>query len=200
MVIGRASSTWRSRDVMSGMLRDGDEGWKQNAEGRGLVRHAPRPGTRCRLRRAQRRRPALFLADFFAPPFLTAPFLATLFLAAPFFAAPFLAELFLAAFFAPPPDFFAEAFLAPPFVAATFPAPPVLAALFVAAAFLAGAAFLAPPPDVDAAFFAAPPPDRAPDAPAASSKTLPRTTALLPAGGSVVAGCLEAVTGVLAAA
>src|SRR5829696_2456915 len=45
MVIGRASSTWRSSDGMVGMLRVGVGGRKQNAEGRGLVRHAPRSST-----------------------------------------------------------------------------------------------------------------------------------------------------------
>src|SRR5215218_5498176 len=43
MVIGRASSTWRSSDVMVGMLRVGGGRRKQNAEGRGIV--SPRPST-----------------------------------------------------------------------------------------------------------------------------------------------------------
>src|SRR5687767_11693732 len=103
MVIGRASSTWRSRDVMGGMLRGGGEGRKQNAEGRGLVRHAPRSKTPT-ARRAQRRRPALFLAVFFAP-FPAAPFRV-----APLLAPPFLAAPFLAVFVVPPPDFLAVAF------------------------------------------------------------------------------------------
>src|SRR5436190_1348657 len=120
MVIGKASSTWRSRDVIRGMLRDGDEGRKQNAEGRGWS--ATPLGKRCGRRYGQRRLPAAFLADFFAPP----------------------------------PDF--------------------------------------------AAVLEAPPPARPADAPAVSSKTFPRTTALLPPGGSAVAGCLEAVTGAFAPA
>src|SRR5215208_2067984 len=45
MVIGRASSTWRSSDGMVGMLRLGRWGRKQNAKGRGQVRHAPRSST-----------------------------------------------------------------------------------------------------------------------------------------------------------
>src|SRR6187431_3305585 len=96
MVIGRASSTWRSSDVMGGMLRGGDEGRKQNAEGRGLIRRAPREKMPT-ARRGQRRLPALFLTVFFAPPFLAAPFLA-----APFLAELFFAELFLAAFLTAP--------------------------------------------------------------------------------------------------
>src|SRR5215213_7290571 len=107
MIVGRASSSWRSRDVMGGMLRGGGEGWKQNTEGRGLVRRAPREKMPTG-RRGQRRLPALFLVAFFAPPFL----------AAAFFAPPFLAELFLVAFFVPP--CLAAAFFALPFLAAAF--------------------------------------------------------------------------------
>src|SRR5215204_2402882 len=123
MVIGRASSSWRSSDGMVGMLRVGGGGRKQNAEGRGLVRHAPRSST-ISGRWAQRRAP--FFAAFLAPPFLVAD-LAPPFLAAPFFAAPFLAAPFFAAD-CPPPDFLA-AVLAPPFLAAAFFAPPLAAPL-----------------------------------------------------------------------
>src|SRR5829696_3790298 len=111
MVIGRASSSWRSSDGMVGMLRVGGGGRKQNAEGRGLVRHAPRSST-ISGRWAQRRAP--FFAAFLAPPFLAAV-LAPPFLAAAFFAPPLAAPLaapLLAAFFAGP--FLAAAFFAPP--------------------------------------------------------------------------------------
>src|SRR4051812_45060432 len=110
MVIGRASSTWRSSGGMRGILGVGHEGRKQKGE-RGAARegHTPFMPTRDACYRCYRR---AFFAAFFGAAFLAPPFLAAAFFAgAAFLAPPFLAG---AAFLAPP--FFAgAAFFEAPF-------------------------------------------------------------------------------------